>query len=301
MTHAELARRLTGVVAIPVTPFDERDDVDEPALTAVLDRIVSGGVDVVTPAGNTGEFYALSSAECRRVVELTTSAVGDRAVVVVGVGGPIPDAVAAAAHARDCGAHAVMVHQPVHPYASAAGWIAYHRAVAAAVPDLGVLLYLRDPRIAGRHLAELADTAPNVLGVKYAVPDPVRFGDVATAAGPDRFVWLAGLAESAAPGYFALGATGFTSGLVNVHPELPLRLLRALRAGDREAALAVWRAVRPFEELRAAGQAENNVSVVKEALAQLGVCRRDVRPPSHPVDQPTRDRIAALLASWGLR
>ena len=38
-----------------------------------------------------------------------------------------------------------MVHQPVHPYQSLDGWVAYHREIAAAVPDLGVVAYVRDP------------------------------------------------------------------------------------------------------------------------------------------------------------
>jgi 4-hydroxy-tetrahydrodipicolinate synthase len=297
---AELAEKLAGVVAIPVTAFDGGGAVDEAGCARVLERMVDAGIDVVTPNGNTGEFYALSGAEARRVVELTMRSVGDRASVVVGVGGSVPDAVAAARHARRAGAQAIMVHQPVHPYASADGWVEYHRTIANAVADLGVVVYLRNPRIDGAHLARLGEQAPNVLAVKYAVSDPVRFASVARDAGPDRFVWLAGLAELAAPGYWAVGATGFTSGLANVHPALSLRMLAALRAGDYPAAMRVWAQVRPFEQLRAEGEAENNVSVVKEALAQLGLCRRDVRPPSHPLDESVRRRIGDLLASWGL-
>jgi 4-hydroxy-tetrahydrodipicolinate synthase len=226
--------------------------------------------------------------------------VGSGVSVVVGVGGAVPDAVVAARHAQRAGAEAIMVHQPVHPYVSRGGWVEYHRAIANAVPDLGVLLYLRSPRVDGRHVARLGELAPNVVGIKYAVADPVRFAAVARDAGLRRFVWIAGLAELSAPGYWAVGATGFTSGLVNVCPELSLRMLAALRAADYPAAMRVWERIRPFEELRAAGESENNVSVVKEALAQLGVCRRHVRPPSHPVDEPTRQRIGQLLDSWGL-
>jgi 4-hydroxy-tetrahydrodipicolinate synthase len=295
----KLAEKLAGVVAIPVTAFDG-GAVDEPACGRVLERLLEAGIDVVTPTGNTGEFYALSTDEARRVVELTTRTVGDRASVVVGVGGSVPDAVAAARHARQAGAQAIMVHQPVHPYVSRDGWVEYHRAIADAVPELGVVLYLRNPRIDGEHLARLGELAPNVIAVKYAVPDPVRFASVARDAGLGRFVWIAGLAELSAPGYWAVGATGFTSGLVNVHPELSLEMLAALRAGDYAAAMRVWERVRPFEQLRAAGESENNVSVVKEALAQLGLCRRDVRPPSHPLDDSARRRVGDLLASWGL-
>ena len=290
---------LAGVVAIPVTPFDGDGAVDREALVRVLRRIVDGGVRVVTPNGNTGEFYALTPEEARFAVDVTVDTVGQDAAVVVGVGGAVPVAVEAARHAQRAGAVAIMVHQPVHPYVSAEGWVEYHRAIATAVPDLGVVLYVRSPRIGGADVARLRELAPNVVGVKYAVADPVRFGVVAGEVGPGP-VWIAGLAESSAPGYFALGATGFTSGLVNVDPGLSLRMLAALRAGDGAAVREVWRLIEPFERLRAAGESENNVSVVKEALAQLGVCGRDVRPPSAPVDAPTRERIGRILVDWGL-
>ena len=44
----------------------------------------------------------------------------------------------------------------------------------------------------------------------------------------------------------------------------------------------------------------DNVSVVKEAMAQLGLCRADVRPPSRPLPGPVKQEISAILASWGL-
>ena len=53
-------------------------------------------------------------------------------------------------------------------------------------------------------------------------------------------------------------------------------------------------------QLRAADSSANNVSVVKEALAQLGLCRPDVRPPSHRVGDEARTQIAEILAGWGL-
>jgi 4-hydroxy-tetrahydrodipicolinate synthase len=191
-----------------------------------------------------------------------------------------------------------MVHQPVHPYRSAEGWIEYHRAIADAVPELGVVLYVRDARIKGEQIGTLADHSPNVVGVKYAVPDPVRFASVARDAGLDRFTWIAGLAELSTPGYWAVGATGFTSGLVNVVPQLSAALLDALRGGDYAKAMTVWEAARLFEELRAADASADNVSVVKEALAQLQLCGRTVRPPSRVLPEELRARITGLISEW---
>ncbi|MFD3453538.1 dihydrodipicolinate synthase family protein [Streptomyces sp. NPDC058691] len=300
MSFAERSSALAGVVAIPVTPFEADGGVARGTYRALLRRLLDHGVRTVTPNGNTGEFYALDPAERRLVVELTTAEADAGTQVVAGVGLDVPTAVAAARHARDAGAGMVMVHQPVHPYVSPEGWLDYHRAIADAVPGLGVVPYVRDAALEGGLIGRLGELCPNVIGVKYAVPDPARFAAVARDAGLDRFTWITGLAELYAPAHWAVGATGFTSGLVNVAPRVSLAMLRALRDGDYAAAMAVWEQVREFEGLRAENRSADNVSVVKEALAALGRCRRDVRPPSRPLPEDRRERVAALIAGWDL-
>ena len=289
---------LSTLVAIPVTPFGPDGGVDWDSYAALIARLVENGVEVLTPNGNTGEYYALTEAETRRAVESAVAAAGGRAHVMAGVGLSIPGAVAAARHAREAGAGSVMVHQPVHPYRSVEGWVAYHRQIAEAVPELGVILYIRDQRITGAQIRELGDQCANVVGVKYAVHDAVRFAAVARDAGLDRFAWICGLAEPYAPSYWAMGATGFTSGLVNVAPRLSAALLGMLRAGDFRSAMTSWESIREFEELRADDDSADNVSVVKEALAQLGLASREVRPPSRLLPQDRRDRVASLIARW---
>ncbi|TKA09762.1 dihydrodipicolinate synthase family protein [Actinacidiphila oryziradicis] len=300
MSFAEQSSALADVVAIPVTPFDAEGGVEHGTYRALLRRLLDGGVRTVTPNGNTGEFYALAPDERRLVVELTVAEADEDTQVIVGVGHDVPTAVAAARHARETGAQMIMVHQPVHPYVSPEGWVDYHRAIAETVPELGVVPYLRNPLLGGEHIARLGELCPNVIGVKYAVPDAARFAAVARDAGLHRFVWVAGLAELYAPSYWAVGATGFTSGLVNVAPRVSLEMLRALRDNDYAAAMKVWEQIREFEDLRAAQQSANNVTVVKEALAVQGLCRREVRPPARLLAPEQREQVAALLAGWDL-
>jgi 4-hydroxy-tetrahydrodipicolinate synthase len=319
-TAEALRRALATTVVVPVTPYHADGTPDWDTYAALTMRLIDAGISVITPNGNTGEFYALSQAEARQALETAAKAAGASgepsgepsgehggghrdehgAEVLAGVGHDIATAAEAARHARDHGARMIMIHQPVHPYVSAEGWIDYHAAIAGAVPDLGVVLYIRDERRAGAHIAALADRAPNVIGVKYGVRDATRFAAVARDAGLDRFTWLAGAAELTAPAFFAVGARGFTSGLANVHPALALDMLAALRAGDYTKAMQAWEAARRFEELRLADGSADNVSVVKEALAQLGLCPAEVRPPSRPLPPRIKDEITGILQAWGL-
>src|SRR5699024_3015626 len=104
-----------GVVAIPVTPFTPEDRIDLDALGVITARMVDAGIPVVTPNGNTGEYYSLGHEERVECVRAVAASAGT-AAVLAGVGGPVEAAVDEARIARDLGAHAIMVHQPVHPY-----------------------------------------------------------------------------------------------------------------------------------------------------------------------------------------
>ncbi|MCS5716146.1 dihydrodipicolinate synthase family protein [Herbiconiux sp. CPCC 205716] len=296
-----LIARLSTVVGIPVVPFDEDGEVDHPLLAALVDRLIAAGVTALTPNGNTGEFYALSPDERRAVLSTVTEAAAGRAVIVGGVGLDLGTAIADARFARDRGADAVMVHQPVLPYLSPEGWVDYNLAVARSVPEIGVVPYLSSTLIGGEQIARLIDAAPNVVALKYSVPDPVVFASVRSdvvAATATEVLWIAGLAESYAPAYWQGGARAFTSGLVNVVPATSLAMLTALRGGDPAEAESVWRSIRQFEHLRARNRSADNVAVVKEAMNQLGLCRRDLRPPSAPLGESARAEVRDAIADW---
>ncbi|WP_433171008.1 dihydrodipicolinate synthase family protein [Actinoallomurus sp. CA-150999] len=293
----ELSQALRDVVAIPVTPFVDGQP-DYGLYKWLLRRQVEAGVGVLTPNGNTGEFYALSGDERIRLLTAATEAVSGDAHLLAGVGHDVATAVHEARHAFACGIRMVMVHQPVHPYVSAEGWLDYHRAIADALPDMGLVLYVRNTWVDADLLTRLGDLCPNVIALKYAVADVNRFAQLRMEVGADRFVWIAGLAEPYALSYAVHGAEGFTSGLVNVIPAFSLRLRDALREGDYAQAERMLREIAEFEHLRAVDRGANNVSVVKEAMHQLDLCDRSVRPPSAVLPERERQAVARIVAGW---
>jgi 4-hydroxy-tetrahydrodipicolinate synthase len=62
--------------------------------------------------------------------------------------------------------------------------------------------------------------------------------------------------------------------------------------------METWAHLRAFELLRARHGDGNNVSVVKEALASLGLCSRAVRAPISELPEHERREVEAILASW---
>ncbi len=299
MQGSELSERFRGISAVAITPFTEDGaEVDVAGVEATIDFLVGEHVDVVVACGNTAEYYGLSELEAQAVVEASARALAGRAPLVVGVGGAPATARRATEHAAETGADAVMVHHPANPYVTAEGLHAYYRQIAEV--GLPVVPYVKAPVVSPDELVRIA-AEPWVVAVKYAVNDlPAFAASVEAAAGQAEVVWVCGTAERWAPFFFAAGADGFTSGLVNVTGVPSRALLDALRSGDRKAALDAWSSILPFEALRARKADGYNVSVVKEAVRQLERPAGPVRPPASEVGPQEREEIAQYLRTAGL-
>ena len=290
---------LTGISGILVTPFDDGDRLAPGRLRPVIERAVGAGVHILTANGNTGEFYGLTADEAARMVHAVAEQVAGRVPVLAGVGRGIGDAVALARASREAGASALMVHQPPDPFVAPRGVVAYVERVAEAGGGLPVVLYLRNDGI-GLDAIEQLCRIPGVAGVKWASPAPLRLAEAIRRADP-RVVWVGGLAETWAPPLCAVGARGFTSGLINVWPEHSVAIHAALASEDYERARALIAAMRAFEELRAEEGNGTNVSVVKAALRLMGQDCGHVRPPgAWPLTERQEAGLRRRLGEWGL-
>lgn len=289
--------RLDTVIAVTPTPFLDDGSLDLPGLGSLIRRAIDGGLQAFTVAGNTGEFGALSADEIVRLSDTAVDAASGRAALLVGVGGDLDTATRTATRVTAAGADGVMIHQPGGPFRTSAGWLRYHVTIAEAVAGSAVVPYVRDPTVGAPELDRLRETVSNVIAVKYAVPDPVRFAGIVADSRPG-LLWVCGLAELWAPFFWPGGATAFTSGLAVVQPSISLDLLDRLRAHRWSAAIETWSLLRPFEALRARRQGAPNVPAIKEALARQGVIGRAVRPPISELEPEERSEVARILERW---
>ncbi len=290
-------KALGGISGILITPFDAGGRIDAAALRKIVDRAVDAGVENLVAAGNTSEFYALDEAEAMQHVRDTCAATEGRALVTAGVGRALPMAYRYLENAEKAGAGCILMHQPLEPFASPSGTVAYVHEIARRT-SLPLMLYMRNDFFSPAEIEDLVGPS-NVLGVKYAVPDILRFAERVRATRHLNKQWVCGLAEVYAGAFYAVGGRGFTSGLINVVPAYSVAIRDALNAGDYTKAARVVDMISEFEVLRAKNASGNNVTVVKEAVNMQGISVGTVRRPGTDVLTPAdREVLKTVLARW---
>ena len=278
-----------GVHTALATPFDASGAVDRKAYRALAARQVAGGVHGLVAVGTTGESPTVKGEEWAACIE-DCLAVAGNAVVTAGVGtNDTRSTVKNTEQAARLGAHAGLLVFPYYNKPNPQG-LRQHVAEAASV-GLPLVLYHVPGRTAqtlpAAFLAELA-SMKGVIGVKEATGDLRYGGDLlkrtATAVlSGDDFTFLPLL---------SLGGVGVISVVSNVAPAHTVAIYEAHRAGRVDEAA---RKMRDLWDLCVFLFSDSNPVPCKAALAELGLCRPDVRLPlgayAGPSPRPILDAL----------
>jgi 4-hydroxy-tetrahydrodipicolinate synthase len=290
---------LAGISGVHVTPYAADGTVDRVLLARVIDRIAVAGIHNIVSAGNTGEFYALTPDEVRLVHDVAIEANAGRSKLTAAVGRSLKEAVELGRRAKAQGADAIMAHQPMDPFAAPQSQAAYFMTIADQV-DLPLVAYVRSDAMALKDLLAIANH-PNVAGVKFATTNLMMLSEAVRSSSAGTALWVCGLAEGWAAPFYAVGARGFTSGLVNVDPARSLAIHAALESGYLDRVRDLVSTIARFETMRTKFGNGANVTVVKEALGLVGFPVGPVRLPGLPaLDGADREVLADVLRSWGL-
>lgn len=294
------ASRLAGVIPVVSTPFDDHDEIDEPALARETDWLVACGADGLAIA-MVSEVVRLSDSERRDLTSMVVSAADARVPVVATVGAESTRAaVALAAHAERVGATALMAIPPTAVALPDAEVLAYYRAI---VDQVAIPVVVQDASgYLGRPLSlDLYVTLVDAYG-----PDRVLFKPEATPIGPQlsalrnatggRARVFEGTGGIALVDSFARGVVGTMPG-----PEVPWALValwRALVGGDATAVAAIHGPLAALVSLQTS--LDSFVAVEKYLLVRQGVFASDRRrhPYGFELDPETAtevDRLFALL------
>lgn len=288
---------LRGISGVHVTPYLASGEPDWAGMADIVRAIARAGIHNIVSAGNTGEFYPMTMAEIEKSHAVAAEAAAGQSLVTAGIGRAQREAIALGKAAARAGCDAVMVHHPLDPFAAPQSQADYILGIADAL-ERPIIAYIRSDAMGVKDLVRVA-THANVAGVKFASTNLMLLAECIRASAGSKAVWICGLAEGWAAPFYALGARGFTSGLVNVVPETSLAIWKALEAGDYERARRLVDGIAGFEAMRTKYGNGANVTVVKEALGLMGRPVGPVRLPGLPeLNAAEKAELAAIVAGW---
>jgi 4-hydroxy-tetrahydrodipicolinate synthase len=285
-------KEIRGIITAMATPFDESGAVDTAAACRLAVYLLEHGSHGLVIAGTTGECPTLTDEEEIELLRAVRAEVGDDVLLVCGTGtndtrhsGELTKKAAAA------GADASLVVAPYYNKPNRAGLKAHFEAVAAAVPELPMIVYNIPARVVINMppdlLAELGEI-DNVVGVKQANDEEL---------GPiDGLAVLAGNDNTFARVLEFGGAGGITVAS-HIVGEQMRQMWDAAAEGNLERVREIDAELTPvYEGL----SVTTNPIPLKAALDLLGLASGRMRLPLVPADAEQRAAVKAALEGIGL-
>lgn len=158
------------IIPALATMFDENQNVDEKAQTALVDYLIDSGADALYIGGSTGEGFYMTPDERKKLLELSISHANKRIKCIAYTGAnDTKTAIELSQFAEKCGADAISSVRPIYGGFSAGQIKQYYSDMANSV-KIPLLVYNN----AMAQLSGLSDikelcAMDNCLGIKYTL------------------------------------------------------------------------------------------------------------------------------------
>jgi 4-hydroxy-tetrahydrodipicolinate synthase len=285
-------KEVKGILTAMATPFDESGAVDHDAARRLASYLLEHGSHGLVIAGTSGECPTLTDGEEIELLRAVRAEVGEEALLICGTGtNDTRHSCELTKMAAEAGADASLVVCPYYNKPNRAGIRAHFETVAAAVPELPMVMYNIPSRVVinaePELLAELGQV-DNIVAVKQANDDEL---------GP-----IEGLTVLAGNDNVFLRVLEFGGGggiLVSAHivGDRMREMWEAAQAGDIETARRIDAEITPVYE---ATSVTTNPIPLKAALAMLGLCEDRLRLPLVSADAEQRAAVKAGLDAAGV-
>jgi dihydrodipicolinate synthase/N-acetylneuraminate lyase len=281
-----------GSFAIPMTPFDARDRIDEDALCAEIEFCIQAGTrGLVTPV-MVSEFFELSEDERRTMIRVPVEQAAGRVPVVANCAAVnAPLAVDYARYAQAVGADAVIA---MPPYIHRPDWEtiqAYYRAIAGAVT---APVWIQNAGVAALSPDQIVTLCSQIEGVSWVKEEVSPSTHSIGALVRKQCPAIHGVMGGAAGRYMITERARGSKGVVHACEitDVIQRIWDLLEAGDEPAARDLFERALPALEL----EGLMGMAFAKEIMVRRGVLTNNrVRTQSRPLDE---DDLREIDVVW---
>lgn len=282
----------TGVAL--VTPFRKQPEtVDFTKLEALIEHIITSGVDYIVALGTTSEAATMTENERSAVQEFIIETVSGRLPIMLGLGGNnTQHLIDTIARTNFDGISGLLSVTPFYNKPNQRGLAAHYRAVSEASP-VPVVIYNVPGRTGVNLSAEttltLANDCPNIIGIKEASGNMAQVMEILRNR-PAGFRVISGDDALTYP-LLTLGADGVISVIANALPQQMSQMVHHAIKGDIKRALPLHNRMLP---LMNAIFEEGNPTGIKALLEIQGHITGTLRLPLVKASKTLTNKLSAL-------
>jgi 4-hydroxy-tetrahydrodipicolinate synthase len=285
-------KEIKGVLTAMATPFNERGDVDTDAARRLAAHLLEHGSHGLVVAATSGELPTLTDEEEIVLLRAVREEVGDEVLLVCGAGtNDTRHSCELTKMIADAGADASLVVVPYYNKPTEAGIRAHFETVAAAVPELPMVMYNIPSRV-------IVNADPELLGELGQIDNIVAVKQANDAElGPIEGLEILAGNDDVFLRVLEFGGGGGITVASHIVGDRMREMWEAAQAGDIERARQIDAEITPvYEGL----SVTTNPIPLKAALAMLGLCEDRLRLPLVSADAEQRAAIKAGLDAAGV-
>jgi 4-hydroxy-tetrahydrodipicolinate synthase len=289
----------TGTGVALITPFRRgQETVDFTKLEALIEHIITSGVDYIVALGTTSEAATMTESERAAVQEFIVETVAERLPIMLGLGGNNTLAVTDTINRTNFdGIAGILSVTPYYNKPNQRGLIAHYRSVSEASP-VPVIMYNVPGRtgvnIAAETTLAIAAECPNIIGIKEASGNISQVMEILRNR-PAGFRVISGDDALTYP-MLALGADGVISVIANALPKEMSDMVRFALKGDFKHALPLHNRLLP---LMHAIFDEGNPTGIKALLEAQGRITNILRLPLVRASKTLTNKLVTLYNEFG--
>lgn len=292
--------KLKGMGVALITPFNNDESIDFPALVRMVDYILQNNADFLCVLGTTAETPTLTDEEKKMVKQCVVERVNGQIPILLGVGSNNTKSVVESLKNDDfTGVDAILSVVPYYNKPSQEGIYQHYKAISEAT-QLPIVLYNVPGRTGVNMTAattlRIAKDFDNVIAVKEASGDITQMDEIIKNK-PANFDVISGDDGITFP-LITLGAVGVISVIGNAFPKEFSKMTRLALQGDYEHALAIHHR---FTELFNLLFIDGNPAGVKSMLSAMGMIKNKLRLPLIPTRITTFEAIRKVLNELNIK